>query len=265
MDDGFAGRTALAEELAEHFEAARAEVRSIAFEVIAATALKDYWGHDPHLPNPHSPPPPFKPDYIALLYLRLDPNWSVEVNHACYRLDAATTPDERRDKALAILEDKVNRGVTFGEQNLAAHPPYKHRFADIWKDSTRTLDSGSLEDFKFRSPNEIFILLHHEGIAVDVLDKRLLGFKTHGADNKIRQPNDTFYNARPVPTDELPAGLRTKASLIRVENYATDVDTTTPTTPLVYAMDINFQIKAGNERVTMVVDPDTGNGTGNEP
>jgi hypothetical protein len=255
----------LSEALVEKLTAAKVLLREFVSEIVATTALKDYWGHDPHGSHPTCPPPTFQPRYIALLYLRLRPGWALDVNHACYELPAGTTsPETRLGKALDILEDKVAQDVTFGSQNLSGHPPYRHLIPDIWEEPARLLDSGSLKDFKFKSSNEIFVFLHHENIDVNVYDKRLLAFKTHGAaDGKIKHPNDTFYNARPVPKNQLRT-LENKGTLIRVENYATGVASTMPE-PLIYSMDIKFQIKAGGGWVTMVVDPDTGNGSGNEP
>jgi hypothetical protein len=240
---------------------AREEIIALVSEIVATTALKDYWGDDPHRPHPDAPA--FNPRYIALLYLGLGDDWTLAVNHACYALPAiATTPDARRDYALDILEDKVTRGVTFGEQNLAGHPAFRHQ-KPVWDEPMREYDSGSLGDFKFKSPNEIFIFLHHEGFPLTFYNRRLIAFKQLGADNQVRRPNDTFYNARAVPNSDLKT-LRDKGTLIRVENYATDVSGMLTDT-LLYSMDIKFQINAGSQKVTMIIDPDTGNGTGNEP
>lgn len=243
---------------------AREEILDFLSEVIAVSELKDYWGDDPHRPPPGCPTTPFQPKYIALMYLGLEDPWKLKVNHACYELPATViTPEARRDWALDILEEMAPSGKTFGDQTLTSHrPPYKHQ-KPIWLDSSREYDSGFLHEFKFKSPNEIFIFLHHKTAAVRVGDKRLLSFKQIGADNKVRRPNDTFYNARVVPNDELRT-LTNKGTLIRVENYATDVSTTMTET-LLYSMDIKFQIDAGDGMVTMIIDPDTGNGTGNEP
>ena len=76
-------------------------------------------------------------------------------------------------------------------------------------------------------------------------------------------PNDAFFNAAEVLN---PGPADTK--LIRIRNYATNTDglPIPAGTPLDYSMDIKFQIHAGSAGwVTMIVDPDTGNGTGYEP
>jgi hypothetical protein len=221
------------------------QILAFASEIIAASPFGDYYGDDPHRPHPGTPPPVFQPKYVALLYLGLMDNWALQVNHACYELPASiTTSEGRRDFALDILKDKVARNVTFGLQNLAGHLPYEHQ-KPIWDDPARLLDSGSLNDFKFKSPNEIFVFLHHEDIDLDVYDLRLIGFKNIGADNNPRRQNDTFYNTRAVPNAEL-GNLSDKGTLIRVENYATGIPSMTD--PRVYSMDIKFRPAPGRSR-----------------
>ncbi len=233
---------------------------------ILVMSVLEYWGDDPHDGPPGVPPPSYDPRYIALLYVGLESNWSFSINHACYALPpGASTADFRLAKALDILEDKVARSVTFGVQNLAGHPPFQHLLPNIYQQPARLLDSGSLEDFRFKSQNEIFIFLHHPNIRVDVVADRLLGFKKQGPNDvdPIRERNDTFYNARAVPSADMRT-LQNAGTLLRVENYATGAKTVGDWKHS-YSMDIRFQLTAGIGQATMLIDPDTGNGSGYEP
>jgi hypothetical protein len=79
--------------------------------------------------------------------------------------------------------------------------------------------------------------------------------------------NYSFFNARAVDTFAMSRKLDAKGKMIRVENYACNEDGADINVPNQrYSMNIYFAVDAGpTGPVTLVVDPDTGNGTGNEP
>jgi hypothetical protein len=238
---------------------------------------------DPYGANPHHSEPyqntPYNPHYIALLYLRLETNWSMVVNHAYYEVPAGDTPQHaqaRLDRATEIFEKKLaesvsqHRDVQFGELQ-GAYQPTKHQTPALpyHPEPLREYDSGSLRDFKFLSQNEIFIFIHHPSVAIKLVPGDLIGFSakwttaTATGASVLTVPNDAFFNAAEVLN---PGPADTK--LIRIRNYATNTDglPIPAGTPLDYSMDIKFQIHAGSAGwVTMIVDPDTGNGTGYEP
>lgn len=237
--------------------------------VMRAAARSDPYGRDPHDPTPPLGWAPYNPEYVALLYLRLDPNWKVTVNHACYRLGAGNTAPGRLGKAVDVFSDKVDRNVAFGHPDLRQHAPYQHLLppADAGHDPNRPYDSGWFKDFKFALQNEIFIYIHHPGTVITLYEDALLNFKIQGSDGMPRHQNYAFFHARVVDDDDI-GELAADGTMIRLENYATKENGSLlqAAEKRDYSIDIKFQIDGGDAGlITMVVDPDTGNGAGNEP
>ena len=236
--------------------------------LLRALRNADPYGSDPHFAEPHNAP--YNPAYIALLYVRLEPNWSMVVNHACYAVpggagNAPQNSKARLDKARAVFLEKLNQSTTQHKDvqlfELQAHLPCKHT-KPYHPDPLRDHDSVSLEDFKFASQNEIFIFIHHPSTAIQLVPDNLIGFSAKGTGVTVTLPNGAFFNA-----EEADPGIA-DAKLIRMRNYATDGagQPLQAGTTLEYAMDIKFQVNAGGAGwVTMIIDPDTGNGSGYEP
>jgi hypothetical protein len=229
----------------------------------------DPYGSDPHFAEPHNAP--YAPEYIALLYVRLEPDWNMVVNHACYAVpdgagDMPHHDQARLNKATAVFQEKLTQSAAQRRDvqlfELQAHVPYKH-MKPTHTDPAREYDSVSLKDFKFASQNEIFIFLHHPTTSIQLVPGDLIGFSAKWiGPAQVTAPNGAFFNAKevaPGPAD---------AKLIRMRNYAVDAGGNSLPTgmTLEYSMDIKFQVNAGGAGwVTMIIDPDTGNGSGYEP
>jgi hypothetical protein len=236
----------------------------------------DDWGENPQDGHPvgglQHYPSDFKPNYIALLYLGLGSNWQVRVNHASYWMPGKG-PDDRRDKAIAVFKA------------LISGPP-QHRFGDrgmqiqhqSFQRKDHSLDGVTFDTFRFASATEIFIFIHQADLVPGpttqttiTLDPRtLLSFGSrlqkkdaHGNPLPAAR-NYSFFNAAVVNGD---ADLNKLGGIIRVENWMTEELGDPITAPdISYSMNIHFTIPGNNGRqFPMVFDPDTGNGTGNEP
>lgn len=231
-------------------------------EALKSSARHIPWGRDPHDP-PKAGWRAFQPRYLAILYLRLEQGWEISVNHACFTVDDPDDDDLRRAKAVNIVSAKVAAGVELGDASLRQFGTYRHQLPGAGHDPMRPFDSGSFADFNFLSQNELFIYLDDPDIRLEAGD--LIAFKAVGNGPHPKNFNYSYFHAREVPRGEM-NGLPGK--MIRVRNYATLEDGTEipPTENRYYSMDIKFRISGGSAgMITMIIDPDTGNGQGNEP
>lgn len=231
--------------------------------LLAVQALTHiHWGE-----NPHRPPPStweeFSPNYIAILHVGLTRGWDIEINHACFTTSDPNNEGGRLLKAVAILEDKVGSGKPLGELDTKKWGTYQHTLANAGHDPNRPYDSGWFQDFNFATQNELFIYLDDPEVRLE--DDNLIGFKPLGNAPRPKDFNHSYFYAREVPERDLP---NLTGKMIRVRNYATKEDGT-----LIgahdnrnYSIDIKFRVPGGSAgMIMMIIDPDTGNGQGNEP
>jgi len=234
----------------------------------ASTKIVSY-GRDPHDVAPPAGWAPYQPEHIAILYLRIDPLAGIDVNHAAYEMPTGNDEASRLAKALEVLTEKVKREVTFGEQTMVQnHGPYRHQLHHPDPDPLRLYDSGVFDDFGFASQNEIFIYLHHPRMNLDVDPQALISFKSLGNDGLPRNPNYAFFHAREVQLPTAAGDLGEYGNLLRIENYYSKEDGSLlqAADRRNYSMDIRFQVNAGPAGpITILIDPDTGNGLGYEP
>ena len=226
----------------------------------------DPWGANPadNAPESHGT---FNPLYICLLHIGFDPDWRLKINHASYRYRGEQTPTKRLEKALGIFTDKILGSYEFGDQSMQdlGHVSY------IWQypghQPGRTRDSTGFADFKFRSPTEIFIFLESQTVYVGPKE-RLFACTKYGHSRPTTQmdKNYSFYGADIVPDADL-GQLQGSGRLIRVQNYAKLVNgDSTDTADQYYALNIHLKVPGGPAGlIPIIIDPDTGNGTGNEP
>lgn len=216
------------------------------------------YGENPHDDPPSSATgtpyryPAFAPDYVTILYLGLEAGWNIRVNHASYHLPGASEGD-RLNKVRKVLEDVVPRNRRFRDF-AQAHGTYRRR--------DNTFDGDSFRTFGFKSPNELFIYLHNPTIKLDTFP--LISFGEYGQDGTPRERNYSFFNAHEASAG---ATLDAAGKLIRMRNYVKNVRASDITVANQgYAMNVHFTVAAGAAgRIAMIIDPDTGNGTGNEP
>jgi hypothetical protein len=227
-----------------------------------------HWGRDPHDVSPPDPAhwAPYNPQYIIILYLRLEANWEMTVNHAAF-VPTTNTQNGRLAQAVDILTEKIGNNWELGDPRLHHHGIYEH----IWDAPIaghqvgHKFDSVAFTDFNFYSQNELFIFLHDDDIMLE--DGDLIGFKANSTTSpKPKDFNFSYFHARAVPVGDL-GTLASEGRMIRVENYATKEDgTLIGAENRNYSMDIKFRIDGGSAgTIIMIIDPDTGNGAGSEP
>jgi hypothetical protein len=232
--------------------------------------------------NPHDKPPAgsmnpstFKTDYIAILCIELGDNWSMTINHGNFSLGANEKDDPGREKkALVTLseswKDEAKPRKQFKENN--SHNPRNRKDGSVD-------DHSNFEKFRFNQPIELFIYIYQRNIggSKSILpDGRLLSFGPYmqqlNGNNVPFEATDncSYFRARLVNLSDYKK-LDKHGFMFRVENWSRKADgTMVGTAEVLHSMNIHFSIPLkdldGNEiRMPMVFDPDTGNGTGNEP
>ena len=231
------------------------------------------WGFNPAIDVPTGGGanyPPFKPKYISLLYLGLKSDWSIVTNHASYPVAQNTTDAQRLTKAVAAFKNVVG-----GRKRFRDSP------GGLYQRTNGDLDSVAFDTFRFKSQNEIFIFLDQVDLPGGantrlLLDaKRVLSFgprlqvKDAQGNHMPAQENFSFFNAAAVDLQPYLADLggRIPGALMRVRNYMTNENgAAIVIADQGYAMNIHFSVPGpGGIPIPMIIDPDTGNGTGNEP
>jgi hypothetical protein len=226
--------------------------------------------------NPHGPPPQawntskFASEYLALLCIELGENWSMMVNHANFYLPGGGE-GQRLTRALAALNETWPDN-TKPRKKFKTNSNFKPRNR---KDNSID-DHSDFEKFRFNKPIELFVYIYQSKAKSVAPDGRLLSFgpfmqETDGNNIPLTAtPNCSYFNARLVNLGAQKA-LDERGFMFRVENWSRDLSgSPVGATEVPHSMNIHFSIPvdAGGGKVIrmpMVFDPDTGNGTGNEP
>lgn len=213
---------------------------------------------------------PFKghydPSYIALVHVYPRDGWKLDLNYACHPIDLGSTEDQRLSLAVDIFNAKVPLlGTRRNFGHLLAQYRNLYKFRDYG-----TYEQFNLDDFTFKSQNEIFFFFDNPDILFDT--EPLMIFTSRSSSGYASDPNYAFFAARLVDPGET-GDLYHFGRIIRVRNYVTDERGLTigahnvPTKSQKYSMNIHFTVPntSGTDRVAFAFDPDTGNGSGYEP
>lgn len=232
----------------------------------------DNHGSDPMGPPTYPGPVVYLPRFIAIAIIDFDKPWTIDVHHASFPLppDSAGDRDRRRDLAKKAISWVVeSNGRKLGHLNAKPSGyedlvPYERK-KDPHKGKHHI---ASFDGFRFASQNEIFIFLRNPDI---VLNRSRLVRVTRYSDEieDVMTCNYSLFRAESIEGDDL-GPLENHGKLIRVENHVRDEKGLPSGKDTNYSMNIHFRMKVkpeGGERsyVPMVIDPDTGNGQGNEP
>lgn len=217
------------------------------------------YGENPNFPKKDAAE--FGAQYIGIIDIRPSGGWQVDVNHAAFFVGDKPTDGDRFSKAIAALEGKRAAKKTRFSDLTDTLKPYNRK-----KENKDNYDSVNFDDLLgFKSQNELFIFIEGD---VELAERALLSFTPLGFDLNPRDPNFTFFDARMIDKLKHP---NLNGRMISVKNYQTDEkgqpiinDTKRP--KRLYSMNIHFTVKGkGGKRIPMIIDPDTGNGAGNEP
>jgi hypothetical protein len=231
----------------------------------------DNHGSDPQGGPTYPGPISYNPAFAAIAIIDFVHPWTIDVHHASFPLHPQPGDDPenyRLDLAVKAIswvtgsnERKLGhlKNNQLGSQDLIPH----ERKKSLYKGRHHV---PSFEGFKFFSQNEIFIFLRNPDIIID--DRRLIRVTKYSAD--VPGPMDlnfSLFRARSVPGL---GPLGNHGKLIRIENHVRDATGAASGNETKYSMNIHFKMRVkpeGAEKnyVPMVLDPDTGNGTGNEP
>ena len=222
------------------------------------------WGKDPHGAPEYDGgnPAPFRPAYITLVHIELAKDWKLFVNHASYSAKDLPDTNSRMKKAIEIFEAKIPAGgarMKFSDPALRSHGPYQRK--------NSAFDVDDFSPFGFNSQHEIFIFLESPEITIKSGD--LISFTPLDVNEAEMAENYAFFNAETV--DLTKTKLAKRGRMMRVENHFTDekaqpLDDKDPAKAKLYAMNIHFRTRGyGSHYMPIIIDPNTGNGAGNEP
>jgi hypothetical protein len=244
----------------------------VPLDIEARRGFDDNWGQDPHGPPKYEKPvtPVYLPKFIAVAIVNFRKKWMVDVHHASFELapQMATNPAYRCELAVALISWVIKENKKLGELSSTQtgendHLPYKRKYGN----HAGAFHISSFRDFSFLSQNEVFIFLRNKDIALN--SKRLIRFTRYSDTNDEMDLNYSFFNAKEA-TSACLGDLAKHGKLIRVENHVTNCDGSPTIEKTHYSMNVHFRMRVkpeGSEReyIPMVIDPDTGNGAGNEP
>ncbi len=222
-------------------------------------------GLDPHDLSRRPTNVAFAPGYVTIILVSSGGAWRIGANHASFGIDdpASNTPDSRLAQALRILKKVVP-----GRRKLSDLQPGKpDTEAKLYRRKDGSYDRDDFVDLGFNSQHEIFVYYDSADVRLD--NDQLISFGATLSDGTPAAGNDSFFVSR-VDDGELGGPL--KGKLIRIENYNTIHDGSTftprptddPSKAVRYALNYHLTLP-GKQALPIIIDPDTGNGGGNEP
>jgi hypothetical protein len=227
----------------------------------ACIGFPETYGDDPHEPRTE----PFPVEFIGVVYIGAGKGWELTVNHAAFRVETSDNDAQRLAKAIKVLEARGGNGRFKDLKDDLAPHPRKNKNPSM----PDVLDSDNFDKyFGFKSKNELFIFIDGD---VELTDNALISFTPYNHERGKRDPNYAFYGARKIDATKLG---KLKGRMISVRNYMTlkggepisEAAHNEKDRSQTYSMNIHFTVPgSGTMRVPIVIDPDTGNGQGNEP
>ena len=240
----------------------------------------DNFGDDPHLPPPVKSPA-FSPKYSIIVHITSKGAWDLKINHAHFS-NTKTTIDERDFLAAQIIANKIsNKHPRFRDQAESGD------FKPLPKNGSKNELADYLNFYLFGCSNQhdIYVFFDHINKLQFVNNPKyqaLFVFGKTRKDGSVLSRNSSFYNASVIDLSsiqkshpELSGNLN--GTLLRIENHFTkrknplDEKSDNITIPynetIYYKLNIPYIVNAssGFEGNVMIIDPDTGNGTGYDP
>lgn len=226
-------------------------------------------GIDPHDLSRRPGNVPFAPAYLTVIRIDSSGAWRLSANHASFSIDdpAQNTAEARLAQALRILKKVIPNGAGNRKKLSDLRPGQPNAEAKLYQRPDGSFDRDDFVDLGFNCQHEIFVYFDSADVTLD--NGALISFGGTLSNGSRAAANDSFFVSR-VDDGRLDGPL--KGKLIRIENYNTifDGNTFTPrpnndaSKAAKYALNYHVTLP-GRQPLPIVIDPDTGNGMGNNP
>ena len=229
---------------------------------VCAKGINPSFGDDPNKGFPAGVA--YSPRYMTLVRVSSKKAWDISTNHASFY--TPDDPTKRRELAVEIFKKfKGNNSLKrFSELSIAgivAREPGKY-------------DAIDFDDFNFGWQHDIYIWFDSTDVALHKIgnDSHLIEMTAFRADGTPTHPNKSFY-ATDI-SSKISGDLG--GQMILVRNYlrddagnplrGPDGKPVGPPFKFKYSMNIFFElIRKDSQNLVVILDPDTGNGTGYDP
>lgn len=201
----------------------------------------------------------FRAPYVCVIHINFSKPWKIWINYASFPMEGKFGDDDRLEKVKKVLTERFD--------TLSPNPP--SRFSMLTQNPPyRGIDYQDFAHFGFKSQHELFFFFESTDIELDADLLAVFTRRSTVAPSRTNDPNHSFIHARPVLQQEMGPALFARGRMFRMRNYVQfkGGGAILAHQEQKYSMNIHFKIRAEtNAWVPMVIDPETGNGTGHEP
>lgn len=255
-------------------------LRAPSREEIKKSILSFQAGHqrETHGDQTHKDPPaqalrdvPFNPQYMAIAHLTSEGAWQIASNHAHFSC-RLTRKSERINRAGDIIRNKlINRYERFkDEKSNSDFIP----ISKIFDGQTVVFDFLEFVPFNFGSQHDIYFFFEHSPgvILFDPLNENLITVSKYRSNGQNGDENKSFYNSEAIPVQSNNGDFL--GTMIRIENrfmvekglFIKKYKSISQNDGIInYKLNLIYTVNRPGGLITMVIDPDTGNGSGLEP
>lgn len=232
-------------------------------DLLANIGLRDH-GENPHDRFPASSPA-YEPSHLAIVHLRSNGPWSLNIIHAHYECKGST-PDSRIKMVDDVLQWKTSSGSWSFNHPKAPHQPCKNK-------AGQPAEYLNFRPFEFGSPHDIYFFFEHGADTIQFDGGMLIKITDGQGGGRPLAENESFYGAADVTGSF--QNLGGKGTVILMENHFTKgkgkakklIDSSAGY--LQYKLNLVYGINPlasdPSDMIKMIIDPDTGNGSGTDP
>lgn len=222
--------------------------------------------------NPPEADRSYAPPFILIAHLQSKAPWHFSSNHAHFEVSKFLNEGEQNDPksrlriALDILAHKLENNL---DRFKDTQDTDEKKYMPYDRGSGVLADEISFQKLGFRNQHDIYVFF--ESRDVGLIDGNILYFKKKLSDGTDAKPNHAFKNARILNDDMIgpQSVVAKKGRMILIENHVKDSSGNSLSNKPQHRYSMNFVYLApdpNNETVLpMIIDPDTGNGMGNNP
>jgi hypothetical protein len=246
------------------------ELSGLVTDFINERGINNY-GHNPN-EAPSGPTMPFNPKFMVVVHMTSKGPWAINSNLAHFAFtdaDKAKRITQASNICLNKLDKKHRRFRDEGRRK--PYSPYDRKPAEAQPDFA---DAIEFAEFDFVHQHDIYIFYEHKKGEVMFDPDQLITFSEYQFGGAPANENQAFFNAE-VIDPALTGKLADKGSLIRLENHYTVWKTNKyelvgpEGQQLPFGVAQNYKMNliyvAGSSGIPMLIDPEIGNGTGDDP